>query len=352
MSASILYPVPVLRERITALEASVTVCLADPDHKPVHKLRTETRRVEAVLLLLDLVSSLPEHRRESASMFRALKKLRRAAGTVRDLDVHRKMLEALSTAEQRATEGPLDHTDSTPQFLESVHSDQKAVTDKYVDSLPEIPYERSTALLVSKAAAELRSKLGNRRDRAAHQLQGVLEKRQTRTVKAAQKLLRTLEIAADASLSADDLQRNAELLLTRDGLLNVSVDTLDEEELHNIRKAAKKARYLAELLPGDPTLVRTAERFEALQEAGGQWHDALQLARAARRRFGKAHELAVLYKEDRDRKLATYRAALTAESVSEKQHFTPLTTRQRQRFASSSRPSGRTSVRRNQTAVE
>lgn len=283
MSSSVLFPVQALREHITALEAALSVCLADPDHKPVHRLRTETRRVEALLLLLAAVPGLPEHRDEASTLLRSLRKLRRAAGEVRDLDVHRKMLDELAEA------APGEDSSASPAQA----TDSKLAT----------------------AAADLRKQMGEERDKAASALQNLLKDRQTKTARAAEALLDVLHPADQLPLPAADLLRDAEAVLYRDQLLRQGkVAKLSEDELHSVRKSAKAARYLAETLPEDASLVAAAEQFEALQEAGGHWHDALELARASRQHFGKGHELTASYREQRDQNLDLYRKALEAKA--------------------------------------
>lgn len=305
MNASVTFPVQVLREHITALEAAISVCLADPDHKPVHKLRTETRRVEALLLLLGLVPGLPEHRKEAAALLRALGKLRRAAGNVRDLDVHRKMLEDFAQTEDKLVESAPENSDPDAAPKRGRKRSSEATAEESPDN----------ASLLSKAATDLRKRMGKERDKAAADLQDLLKARQRKTARASEALLEVLKPAEELALPGTDLLRNAESVLTRDGVLrNGDIAELDEEQLHSVRKAAKAARYVAESLPDDAALVAAAERFETLQEAGGQWHDALQLARAARRYFGKGHELTAAYREERDRKLEAYRSALSSVS--------------------------------------
>lgn len=312
MSSSVTFPVQVLREHITALEASISVCLADPDHKPVHRLRTETRRVEALLLLLALIPGLPEHRKQAATLLRALARLRRAAGEVRDLDVHRKMLEQFAEAEDARA----DHQSSTngagPRKNASARSKSPAHA-KAPASAHKAAAEAKAATALSRAASDLRKHMGRARDKAAAALQDLLKDRQARTARASEALLKVLQPAADLALPAPDLLRDAESVLSRGGLLKPeALPTLKEDDLHTVRKAAKAARYVAEALPDDQTLAEAARRFESLQEAGGQWHDALELARAARRYFGKGHDLTAAYRVQRDQKLKAYRARLSA----------------------------------------
>ena len=312
MSSSQTFPVQVLRGHITALEAAISVCLADPGHKPVHRLRTETRRVEALLLLLALIPGLPEHRKQAAALLRALGKLRRAAGEVRDLDVHRKMLEEFAEAEDAeaghapAANGAGPHKPAAKQGSAPVKSAPAKAASAH---------RKGPAAQLSEAAADLRKHMGRERDKAAAKLQDLLRQRQVKTAGAAQNLLGVLEPAQDFALPAPDLLRDAESVLAREGLLTPkAVPALKEDDLHAVRKAAKAARYVAEALPGDPALTEAARAFESLQEAGGQWHDALEIARAARRFFGKSHELTTAYRKQRDAKLKSYRAALTARA--------------------------------------
>ncbi len=301
MDALVAYPVRVLEDHITGLEAAISLCLAEPDHKPVHKLRTETRRIAALVSLVDLVPEMPEHRKEAAALLRRLRKLRRAAASVRDLDVHRKMLEAFGAVENEAAQQ--NGAETRPWAAAKV---------KATAGLPAPPpAARDDAAELSKAAAELRDSMGRSREEAAGQLQQVLARQQRKTTGAAQELLRVLHPARDFELAGHDLLRDAEATFTRNRLLAPDrVEDLSADELHTVRKAAKRARYLAEALPQDAALVAAAQRFEELQEAGGQWHDALEITAAARQHFGKHHELTVVYRAQRDRELAHYRALL------------------------------------------
>ena len=321
MNASVMYPVQVLREHLTGLEAAIVVCLADPDHKPVHKLRTETRRVEALLSLLSLMPELPEHRKEAATALRALAKLRRAAGKVRDLDVHRKMLESLTEAKtEDGAAGRVTEVQAVEETNSKKQSKTKARAGKAAPSEPVVDSKAPQKPGLSESAEELRKQLARDRAKAAEQLVEVLKKRQSKTAKAAESLLEKLSPAENLALPGVDLLRDAEALVTRDGLLrNRAITELDETELHTLRKSAKKARYLAETLPEDALLAGAARRFEVLQDAGGQWHDALEIAREARSYFGRGHELAAACRKERDQKLEAYRTALAAELKPEKE---------------------------------
>ncbi|MGH9597680.1 MAG: CHAD domain-containing protein, partial [Edaphobacter sp.] len=84
-------PVTVFLRQSLTLNASISACLKNPSIKSVHRLRSSTRRIEATLELLTISTSL-RLRSKSKSLRKTLRTLRRAAGAVRDLDVHRKLL--------------------------------------------------------------------------------------------------------------------------------------------------------------------------------------------------------------------------------------------------------------------
>lgn len=338
MPNEVTYPVRVLRAHVTELEAALAVCLAEPAARAVHRLRTGTRRVEAQLLLLALLPGLPEHRRETARLGRELRRLRRAAGEVRDLDVHRKHLETL-LAPPRAEPTPEgDESAVLPREGKREQPEGGAATSEpesgspapETSPAPKIP-PAPKALPATKAlpAPEtapappeapaalggsilgLRDHLGKRREKAAHTLAKLLTHRQGKAALAAESLLAALRGAGSLRLGAAELVAHATTVLQRDNLLaHPGPDKLDAEELHTVRKSAKAARYLAETLPGNPLAEAAARQFEAVQEAGGQWHDAVEITRAARKYLGRHQPLAAAFAAERKGLLRAYRLAL------------------------------------------
>ena len=89
-----------IRRLAATLRENVAKCAQDPDVDPVHDTRTGTRRLQATLE--SLVRELPEGdagqavRDAATAAMQALKKIRRAAAPVRDLDVHRKLVSKLA----------------------------------------------------------------------------------------------------------------------------------------------------------------------------------------------------------------------------------------------------------------
>jgi len=235
-------PVETLRGHATALEAALAVCLGDPKPKPVHKLRTETRRIEAQLVLLDQMQGLPPFRKEAANMRKHLKKLRRAAGRVRDLDVQRKLLESEET--------------------------------------------QPDAKRDARAMAELRKQ---RREEAADELLQQLEKRQTKLANGLEALLEALVPATHLELAPTELLAIVERQFRNSRELRVQEPTTDQ--LHTLRKRAKVARYLAENAPRSRRAKQTARQYESLQQAGGEWHDWMELTKEAKEELGRHHVL-------------------------------------------------------------
>lgn len=244
-------PIKALQETATALEAAVLECLARPRAKAVHKVRTTTRRIEAQLNLVQLVGGFPPYEDEADKLSKLLKKLRRAAGAVRDLDVQQDLV----TTEAASLNGAKTNA-------------------------------------AQKEASRLLRKLRKRRDLKADKLEGLLHSVRTRLPKRVTSLLSALEPAEDRTIPEDQLtamvrawyREQAESL--RDGHAS------DPDRLHGVRKVAKLARYLAETAPGQAHRAHAlAERFEAIQESGGHWHDWLILSELAASQLGDSADL-------------------------------------------------------------
>jgi CHAD domain-containing protein len=253
--AAAAHPVPTLRKLVTELEAAITLTLADPKRKSVHRLRTTTRRIEAQLELLALLPDLPEHARPAKKARRLLRKLRRAAGRVRDLDVQRALIQSRS-----------------------------------------------------HEALKLRALFKQQRGGAAESLLSTLHQYQSKLARALEELLKTLEPIESVTIPATHLVR---LTLSWYADHASSATQRDHRQLHDVRKAAKLARYIAESANA-PASIRLARSFESLQQAGGDWHDWLTLSRIARRELGPASTLAQSFAGRCERSLSKYLTQLKA----------------------------------------
>ncbi|HEY6413295.1 MAG TPA: CHAD domain-containing protein [Edaphobacter sp.] len=255
-------PIQTLRDQITNLEAAITVCLADPGPKAVHKLRTTTRRVEAQLTLLDLLSDLPPHQKTEKKARRILKKLRRAAGNIRDFDVQIHLIEAKTSA---TTKEASDHLTKT---------------------------------------------LADQRTQAEADLTDILNKHQAKLTRTLEALLEALEPAKSQTLTATQLTTLAQNWFTH--ALPAKIHPDDSDQLHTIRKIAKLTRYIAETAPKSARTPRKlAAVFESLQQAGGEWHDWLILSAIAYDKLGDS-SLTQAFRRQCQTALAAYRTRLQA----------------------------------------
>jgi CHAD domain-containing protein len=282
-------PVALLREQVTKLDAAMVVCRATPKKEPVHSLRKATRYVEAQLALLELVPGLPPHKAQADKVRKRLKTVRQAAGTIRDFDVQQGLVR-----------------DDAPA--------KAAVRKNASDADGRIRHD-------AKALAKY---LKRQREHDTAKLTDVLGHEEQRLAKAMKKLEDALEGSAERTIPATRLAANIERWFRantphlpangRNGKSNgqaSSVDDLDEDALHALRKASKLCRYMAESLPAEfADTKRLTGIFEELQESGGKWHDWLLLRQIAAKRQGKRAALPKRYGEHRDTALAGYQSRL------------------------------------------
>ena len=258
-----------IRKLASALRENLVKCAADPDLDPVHDTRTGTRRLQATLE--NVVREMPEGeagervRDAAEALMRQLKRIRRAAGMVRDLDVHRKLLEKLaakalgeknekdkSEKEEPGNEPPLD----APDVLET----------------PEAGL-RMTPL--HKHADDLDAWLKHQREAHADQLRA----QASDLVAKFDKRLANLEEAMKATPQRRRTKPPAVQALDGFARLATEMQLLDAGNLHDFRKGAKKARYVAELAEqADTHAGAVGKALKKLQDEIGDWHDWLVLA--------------------------------------------------------------------------
>jgi CHAD domain-containing protein len=200
---------------------------------------------------------------------RQLKKVRRAAGAVRDLDVHRKLL-ADNFLPPDKTAGELTEVMAAAEGSEKI------------------------TLLAGEAHA-LDSWLKHRRADAADALCTTLDHHADRLLQAERQFMAAM---AHRRWNASRAQRPAARLALEDYLRLVdAMPLLDKENLHDFRKGAKKARYVTESEENDPAAKAIAKTIKRVQDAIGEWHDWDVLTGEAREALGNdgealRHELA------------------------------------------------------------
>jgi CHAD domain-containing protein len=259
------YPVQVLREHCTALEAAIELTLVKPRRKPVHDVRTNTRRIEAQLELLCLLqneeASLAGVSGDTRKLRKLLAAVRKAAGKVRDLDVQRDLVR-----------GALDADSTKPMRADAKHLRQ----------------------MLKAQRADEAAKLLKELDGHARKLGPKLEK-----------LLKRLEPAMGLSISASRLEKVVRGWY--DQQIAGAGDTPDD--LHGIRKTAKLARYMAE----SGNVKAMAQEFENVQQMGGAWHDSLTMREVAHDELGKRSKLVDVFEYHEQATLEHYRETLGLE---------------------------------------
>jgi CHAD domain-containing protein len=264
-----------LREVAAAMRATLDACHKnddDPKVEAVHHLRTGTRRVEATLETLAReagargLGKVAEEARQR--WLRQLKKVRRASGTVRDLDVHRELLAEnfqLATEEAKADAA------------------SGATANKTGTGAPPVRNE------LTEQAGVLDSWLKGQRSEAAQALCSTLDDHADRLLDAERQFMAAVAKRRSVSHRA---HRPAACLALEDYLrLMDAMPLLDTENLHDFRKGAKKARYVAESDDNDPAAEAMAKAIKRVQDAIGEWHDwdvVSEEAREALRDDGRA----------------------------------------------------------------
>ena len=229
-------PIDLKRSRLAfqRLGRELTKLTKEPAPESVHKFRTNSRRVEALLSEV-----APELNRNDKKLLKLLSRLRKKAGRVRDLDVEIASLRSLKIPEGNG------------------HKSQ------FVD-----------ALVQERAKRE--QKLAQAFD---HETAGEVRKRLKRAA------------------SEIEIPKNTEpLTLTLSKLAKLGRDNvpLTEKTLHQYRIIGKRARYIAELADHDGEAKRIADQLKHMQDVIGDWHDWLKLTQKAEALFGGVRDSALV----------------------------------------------------------
>jgi CHAD domain-containing protein len=239
--------------------AAAAGCVHDANSAAVHRVRTSSRRLQAMLqaMLREAPAVVMQQVEQPArAMLRPLKQIRRAAGPVRDLDVHRRLLESwLGEGEPK----PDDGNDS--------------------------PDPDSDANVLRAQAEKLDTWLKGERKHQAHGMQKQIRKQ----LQGLPQLRSTLWTAiAQIPPGTEWAQRSADAVALEDFVRAAdAMPLLDAENLHDFRKATKKARYVAESGAQGQSHSSVAKALKRIQDAIGEWHDWLCLAQEAKTALGQ-----------------------------------------------------------------
>src|SRR3984957_4976431 len=229
-------PIDLKRSRLAfqKLGREVTRLTRKPAPESVHKFRTNSRRVEAVLSEV-----VPELNRNDKKLLRLLSRLRKKAGRVRDLDVEIASLRSLKIP------GGNGHKSL---FVDALVQERAKCEQKLAKA-----FDRETAARVRKRLKR--------------------------------------------AIASIDLPKNTDpLTLTLGKLAKLSSDhvPLTEKTLHQYRIIGKRARYIAELADEDSGAKRVVDQLKHMQDVIGDWHDWLKLAQRAEKLFGGVRDSALV----------------------------------------------------------
>lgn len=246
----------------------------------VHDIRTGTRRIEAQLDTL-LRDAPAENVADAVVAWqRLLKKIRRAAAPARDLDVHRKILEKLVRREGVAEEQEDPRVAAVRQQADDLDA-----------WLWHVRTERAGKL--QKQAAKWSAALEEDWKEFQNAVALVPKERASRENKA---------------------QRAVRFALEAFARLSFQMQQLHAENLHDFRKEAKKARYMAESGGDDEYASAVGKALKKLQDEIGDWHDWLMLAEEAESVLGEqGRELISMIEVERDSRYAS--AIATTEKL-------------------------------------
>jgi CHAD domain-containing protein len=276
-----------LRKLTATLRGNLEKCATDPDIDPVHDLRTGTRRLQAMVEAILRERGEDSLQESAEEWLDALKKMRRAAAPVRDLDVHRKLLQKLvKYGRERGAAGAVAPdgatgivTSSAPDIIEApaaaLPTDPAADQAEHLDAwLHHARQHHATAL--KKRAAKLLSKFdGEAKAFETAMTQGPRTRHRPRSA---------------AMVALESFAR-----------LVHEMQQLDDANLHDFRKGAKKARYIAESAAEDAHALAVGKALKRLQDDIGDWHDWLVLADEARAALGdEGKDLIALLDAERD----------------------------------------------------
>ena len=267
-----------------AFNAAVGQCIENADPEAVHRVRTGSRRLQAMLeaTLREAGPTAHALERPARAWLRELKQIRRAAGAVRDLDVQRKLLE---------------------NWVGEQIPKQDAATSSSETRPPEMQAEM-------KQAEMLDAWLKGERKHLAQGMQKQIRKRQQGLAKGQGALFTAI---TRVPLGRSVAPRSADAVALEEFVrASDAMPLLHAENLHDFRKATKKARYVAEV--GAEGNSGVAKALKRVQDAIGEWHDWVCLGEEAKAALGQdAPELTAAFTREIERHFAA--AVKTTQSM-------------------------------------
>jgi len=286
-----------LQTLTATLKGNLEICAKEPTVDAVHDTRTGTRRIEAMLdsLLRERIEESQEAGSEAAAALQGsarrwlklLKNIRRAAGAVRDLDVHRKLLEKQWLPKKNG------RSDGGAEGSAGLTEAASGLGDAVDGAGAPAPLPKP----VEEQAKDLDTWLKHVRQHHAQPLIKSAGKWSARL----EGELASFEEAVSRVRRRRAMRSAAVVALEEFARLSHQMQQLNEGNLHDFRKGAKKARYMAESGGDDREAGLVGKALKKLQDEIGSWHDWLVLADEAHSALGAdGAELTALIEAQRD----------------------------------------------------
>ncbi len=212
-----------IHKPIRKLHKFVTKLPRNPSPEKIHQLRTNARKLESTFAALSLESNKNERR-----LVKEVRKIRKRAGKVRDLDV-------------------------LTGDLASIHVDGES--ECQVELLEHLGAERQ------KQAGKLRKLISGQRAK--------MKRRLRKASSTVNKALKNKEPQPGSLAAAESLRLSSELATPR---------RFSKNNLHSYRLKVKQLRYVLELSPDHP---KFADDLGKVKDAIGEWHDWEELVAIA-----------------------------------------------------------------------
>jgi len=241
--------IEIISNQIDSLRKYHVAVLETDAVEAVHKMRVTTRRLQASLDLLEVQLSAPKLKRR-------LRRWRRALSLVRNYDVFLELMKQESPSRGQVRQEQF-------QLVKNTLQQQRVKTAAKVRPLLERIDIDKIALTLGLQPSQT--------DAVEHAGNEVSPLDQTRKKKS-DKPAAAIDQRRVAAYAADRLdQRVAEF----QALVAQSHPATDPAELHQLRIAAKRARYLLETVSqmGHGDASRTLRWLKTLQDRIGDWHD-------------------------------------------------------------------------------
>jgi CHAD domain-containing protein len=214
------------------LERDLVRVSSKQNAESVHRFRSAARRLETLLEEL-----LPKQKRAHRKLLKALGRIRKRAGKLRDLDVQLSALRSLK--------------------------------------IPQEPRRKS----------QLMNNLIELRAEHEQKLRKALDKEDVREIR--KRLKRAAKDVKSAKVG--DPLAVARKMLGQPPHPD-SRGSLTEDLLHHYRIIGKRTRYIAELAPPSAEATEFVAQLKRMQDAAGDWHDWFTLTQTAAKRLGDVHE--------------------------------------------------------------